>query len=96
MVLMCEYSRASLPQIGRFLDRDHTTVIHARNLIPDLLQRRDQDELRLWEQGAVTDLMNKNPPTEPSYNRTTPERASFLWAAPSWFHFESLPWGQKF
>lgn len=36
MYLACELTEKSLPQIGRIFDRDHTTIIHGRDLIADL------------------------------------------------------------
>lgn len=39
MYLACELTHASMPQIGRSFDRDHTTVLHARRLVPELASK---------------------------------------------------------
>jgi chromosomal replication initiator protein len=39
MYLACEMTGQSLPQIGRSFGRDHTTVLHARRTIANLIER---------------------------------------------------------
>ncbi len=42
MYLVREMTEMSLPEIGRAFDRDHTTVIHAKDKIADLMQERQK------------------------------------------------------
>lgn len=39
MYLACEVTGQSLPQIGRSFGRDHTTVLHAKRTISNLIER---------------------------------------------------------
>lgn len=44
-----EQGKHSLTQIGRMLNRDHTTISHARNMVPEFM-KRDADLRLLVEQ----------------------------------------------
>ena len=42
MYLMCRIKKNSLTSIGHLFNKDHTTVIHSRNHISDLMQSLDE------------------------------------------------------
>lgn len=58
MFITREMTGQSLPNIGRFYHRDHTTVIHAMRCIGDLMQR--DPEIASLVQAALTDLWAKS------------------------------------
>lgn len=59
MFLMCECCKSqSLPAIGAFMNRDHTTVLYARRTIPKVLARKGPDSDRLREMNQeVRDIL---------------------------------------
>ena len=52
MYLCCERTRFSLPEIGRFFDRDHTSVMHARRTIQAALDAGKGWAVRLHAQAV--------------------------------------------
>lgn len=51
--LACERTAFSLPEIGRFFDRDHTSVMHGRRIVAEALEAGEGWATWLYQQSVA-------------------------------------------